>query len=334
MDQQVESSCTEPSPHYDRVVCDTDYCSRHKALSLFSETIASAFMPWAFKYEPEEDFSGRVEGLILDSGAVARVKMSPATATRSSVELERSSSDCIYANYVLLGEIQVAQCGRATVARRGDLVTYDSSQPVTVIKSNADPYEDLTLRIPKFLLAESCREETALHNVCIEAEKIISPLSSCLAFLSQNLLTTSREELSALYEVCAQLLPVAASYVHRADNGTDYLERPSNFYGRELTAFIDEHLADAELSPRFAAEHLGISVRYVHKQFAAKGMTFSAYVTTKRLEFIRRDLISAACRNQPISAIAYRWGFNDLSTFIRAFKKKFSCSPSQYRARF
>jgi AraC-like DNA-binding protein len=122
--------------------------------------------------------------------------------------------------------------------------------------------------------------------------------------------------------------------MQRVHKGIESFEPPSSHYGRELTAFIDEHLATAELSPRFAAEHLGISVRYVHKQFAAKGMTFTSYVTTKRLEFIRRDLISAACRNQPIFTIAYRWGFNDLSTFIRAFKKKFSCSPSQYRARF
>jgi len=334
MDQQAECPRTASTAHYDRVVCDTDYCSRSKALSLFSEAIANTFMPWMFKYEPEEDFSGRVEGLILESGAVARVKMSPAIATRSSLELERSPADCIYANYILSGETNVSQCGRATTAKRGDLVTYDSTQPVVITKSEIEPYEDLTLRIPKTLLTESCRAESVLHNVAIPAEKIISPLSSCLEFLSQNLLTTSQEELSALYEVCAQLLPVAAGYVHRANNGIESFMPPSTHYGRELTAFIDEHLATAELSPRFAAKNLGISVRYVHKQFAAKGMTFNSYVTTKRLEFIRRDLISAACRSQPIFTIAYRWGFNDLSTFIRAFKKKFSCSPSQYRARF
>jgi AraC-like DNA-binding protein len=330
MDQQTKVS----RAYYDRVVCDTDYCSRRKALSMFSEAISNTFMPWAFKYEPEEDFSGRIEGLILDSGAVARVKMSPAIATRSNVELARSTSECIYANYVLSGEIKVAQCGRATTAKRGDLVAYDSSQPVTVMQSNVEPYEDLTLRIPKALFSESHESEAALHNVSIPADKMIGPLSSCLAFLTQNLLTTSHEELSALCEVCAHLLPVAAGYLQKANDREVQIKPPASYYGRELTAFIDENIAHSELSPRFAAKHLGISVRYVHKQFSMRGTTFGTYVTGKRLEHVRRDLISEACREQPIFAIAYRWGFNDLSTFIRAFKKRFSCSPSEYRARF
>ncbi len=83
---------------------------------------------------------------------------------------------------------------------------------------------------------------------------------------------------------------------------------------------------------RRAAEHFGISARYVHKLFAASSTTFSSYVVAKRLEHIRSDLLSPACRNQPISNLAYRWGFNDLSSFNRAFKSRFGCSPSRFRA--
>jgi AraC-like DNA-binding protein len=79
---------------------------------------------------------------------------------------------------------------------------------------------------------------------------------------------------------------------------------------------------------------LGISVRYVHKLFGFTGKTFSAHVLAKRLDFVRRDLVCTNCYNQPISMIAYRWGFNDISAFIRAFKKKYGCSPSEYRAKF
>jgi AraC-like DNA-binding protein len=31
--------------------------------------------------------------------------------------------------------------------------------------------------------------------------------------------------------------------------------------------------------------------------------------------------------------VAFRWGFNELSSFNRAFKKKYGCTPSQFRAR-
>jgi AraC-like DNA-binding protein len=46
------------------------------------------------------------------------------------------------------------------------------------------------------------------------------------------------------------------------------------------------------------------------------------------------DLVSSASRALPIFAIVYKWGFNDLSTFNRAFKNKFGRPPSRVRAEF
>lgn len=66
MDKQIKNSPTLPTAYFDRVVCDTDYCSRSSALSLFRETISNTFMPWVLEFKPEEEFSGRVEGLILN----------------------------------------------------------------------------------------------------------------------------------------------------------------------------------------------------------------------------------------------------------------------------
>jgi AraC-like DNA-binding protein len=85
------------------------------------------------------------------------------------------------------------------------------------------------------------------------------------------------------------------------------------------------------MSPAIAAQHFGISVRYVQKLFAAGGTTFSAYIVAKRLDNIRDDLDSPSSRNHSISSLAFRWGFRDLSSFNRAFKKRFGCCPKHYR---
>jgi AraC-like DNA-binding protein len=190
------------------------------------------------------------------------------------------------------------------------------------------------MRIPKEKLAQVQNQDAILGNVVIMAEQMIAPLSSSLSFLAQNMATTSPEELRALQDACAVLLPVAALRSRIGCDMADEIAAIPNYYMRELTRFIDANIGDTLLSPRSAADHLGISVRYVHKQFAAKGTTFGTYVTDKRLELVRQDLICEACRHQPIFAMAYRWGFNDLSTFIRAFKKKFGCSPREYRRTF
>jgi len=183
-------------------------------------------------------------------------------------------------------------------------------------------------------LAQVKDQDAVLGNVVISAEQMIAPLSSSLSFLAQNMAATSAEEFRALQEACVSLLPVAALRSRTGSDCPDEMAATPNYYMRELARFIDANIGDAMLSPRSAADHLGISVRYVHKQFASNGTTFGTYVTDKRLELVRQDLVCEAYRQHPIFALAYRWGFNDLSTFIRAFKKKFGCSPREYRLTF
>jgi AraC-like DNA-binding protein len=138
--------------------------------------------------------------------------------------------------------------------------------------------------------------------------------------------------LAALYDACVSLLPLAAGCVAgtKKDETTAF---SAGYLLREILDFVNRGISDTELSPQRVAEHFGISVRYVHKLFACSGMTFGSYVSATRLDHIRRELSSPSCRRQPISAFAYRWGFGDISTFNRAFKHRFGCTPSNFRQR-
>lgn len=315
-------------------ICDTQYCAQSGGLSAFRDAISSAFLPWQIEYSEESEFEARMVCGSSEYGAIARLAMSPAVSTRKSLEIAKSASECVYGSYVISGELVVEQRGRTTIARRGDLVLFDSTLPVKLIVVSASLYEDMSIRIPKEKLAPVQNQDAVFGNVVISAEQMIAPLSSALSFLAQNMAVTTAQELHALQATCAALLPVAALRSYTGSDHADEVSAKPNYYTRELARFIDANIGDAMLSPRIAAQHLGISVRYVHKQFAAKGTTFGTYVTDKRLELVRQDLICEACRHHPIFAVAYRWGFNDLSTFIRAFKKKFGCSPREYRLTF
>jgi AraC family transcriptional regulator, positive regulator of tynA and feaB len=311
-------------------ICDTEFYPDRDGFSAFREAVASAFMPWLMERNSDAEFSARIVSMSTEFGSFARTRMSPLTGFRNKIELSKSPERCLYANYVIAGQLAVEQGDTVTIANKGDLIIYDSTLPVKHIKLGDCPFEDLSFSVPKARIASL---DKTFSNITIPNAKIIPPLASCFSFLMRNISSAQPDELGAVGAACASLLPVAVGHVIEAMHDEAF-EHGSSYYARELMKLIDAHIGDIGLSPSVAAESLGISVRYVHKQFAMMGTTFSSYVMSKRLELVSRDLVSDTGRQQPIFVLAYRWGFNDLSTFIRAFKKKFGCSPRDYRARF
>lgn len=310
-------------------ICDTEVYSYRESFSAFREAIANAFMPWVFERPTPGSFSARLESFTVESGSFGRTRMSPLVGSRDRNEISRSREECLYANFVLAGELHVEQGDRVSSAKPGDLIVYDSAIPLEHIKIGDRLFEDLAFSIPKARLNASGQK---FANTLVSANEIMPPLAKCIAHLCQPLTSLPADELDAVASACATLLPRAIGWA-----GGDKLEAanfyPPNRYERELLKFIEDQLANPDLSPRMAAEHFGISVRYIHKRFAMQGTTFGNYVRTKRLNRIRRDIHSLP-HSQPIAMLAYRWGFNDFSTFLRAFKREFGCTPGQYRSKY
>jgi AraC family transcriptional regulator, positive regulator of tynA and feaB len=100
----------------------------------------------------------------------------------------------------------------------------------------------------------------------------------------------------------------------------------------EAKSEIVRRVGWGELRPRDVAEALGISVRYLHKIFAASGTTFSVHLTEERLERARLALANPRLRQQTLTEIAHHFGFYDLSHFNRLFSRRYGVRPAIYRS--
>lgn len=92
---------------------------------------------------------------------------------------------------------------------------------------------------------------------------------------------------------------------------------------------VDARLADPELSGTMLARELHVSVRNLQRAFAAAGESVTGYIRQRRLEEARLALTSPADRLS-VSELAAHWQFADSSHFIRAFKKHFGRTPTEY----
>ncbi|MFD3307536.1 helix-turn-helix domain-containing protein [Streptomyces sp. NPDC058694] len=91
----------------------------------------------------------------------------------------------------------------------------------------------------------------------------------------------------------------------------------------------DSHLADPELSPAMLARELRVSVRTLQRAFATAGESATAYIRDRRLEEARLALTAGPGRPS-VSELAAHWQFADSSHFIRAFKKRYGRTPTEY----
>ncbi|HLL28184.1 MAG TPA: helix-turn-helix domain-containing protein [Xanthobacteraceae bacterium] len=99
-----------------------------------------------------------------------------------------------------------------------------------------------------------------------------------------------------------------------------------------VLAFCRQYLHDPALSPQLAAARFGISVRTLHLRFAKLRQSFGRWLLENRLDACSKALCDPRQGRSSISEIAYRWGFNDLSHFNKAFRARFGMTPSDMRA--
>ncbi|MFI5844501.1 AraC family transcriptional regulator [Catenuloplanes sp. NPDC051500] len=94
---------------------------------------------------------------------------------------------------------------------------------------------------------------------------------------------------------------------------------------------IDERLlTDPDLHPASIAGLLHVSLRTLHRAFAAEETSVMGYVRERRLALVDRELASTSWT---VSELAARWHFSDESHLIRAFRQRFGETPAGRRAR-
>ncbi|MEV6508417.1 helix-turn-helix domain-containing protein [Streptomyces sp. NPDC051642] len=92
----------------------------------------------------------------------------------------------------------------------------------------------------------------------------------------------------------------------------------------------DNHLADLELSGTMPARELNVSVRNLQRAFAAAGESVTAYIRQRRLAEARLALSAPPSIRLSVSELAAHWQFADSIHFIRAFKKHYGRTPTDY----
>ncbi len=310
-------------------VWDTDDARPLERFSYYREAVCKAFMALTPEPPSPAPFQARVDSVAFGAGAINRVRFQSHTIKRLATDIAASADACYYLNLKLHGRTHIRQAGRTVTLSPGQVGIFDSAQlfsidhdagPALSVASFWVPHQALDGRLPASFdfAATRVSDDPLVGHLIVETART----------LNENALARSEQDGVRLFDVLLDLVAMALSRPSR-----DRAEHTmADALGLKLRRVIQERLRRPDLSVRGVAAAVGISERYVHKLFERTGTSFSHYVMGRRLDGAAADLRDAAKAGQPVGAIAFDWGFVDVSHFARRFRQRFDCSPSEWRA--
>lgn len=265
---------------------------------------------------------GTIKRLGMGEGEFFQIESAPADVTHRP-SAAKAKSPLLSLMVQAKGKIGVKQAAQSCLLREGDMCVIDEARGFRLIGEECSTI--LFLRMPR---------ATALSRYPF-LEKLFVTLFPAdepgVRVLADTLLRFAREaeplrefQRSAMMNAVIQMLGMAEPFSSapgtpdwRVARALDYIELNLSVSG--LTAesvAVDQHISRRRLD------------QLMH---AAFGHSIASHLWSRRLEQAASDLRDPHRADRSIAQIAFANGFEDAAHFTRAFKRRFSITPGQWR---
>jgi len=310
----------------------TSDVDRDETFEYWADALSSTFVPLECRTRQPADFRGEIVSRSVGDFRFTRVTAVAHRMARTRHLIALDDPGLMKVCIQLRGSARIEQDGREAEILPGDIAMCDTSRPyVLSFDHNDEDLELLVFMFPQAMMSlpgDAIRRMTATRISGVDGiGLLVSPFLRGIADAAVRDFTfNSRLALNAvalLETICRERIDRV-----RADS-----QRTGAARLMSIQAWLGRHLDDPALSPETVARTHHISVRYLHRLFAAEGTSMSRWVKERRLEGSRQELADPALVRYSVSAIAARWGMHDAAAFSRGFRTAYGVSPREYRLR-
>ena len=130
-------------------------------------------------------------------------------------------------------------------------------------------------------------------------------------------------------EVLKDYFSSAISTFEKTDGKLTHKE--SKKFQQSVLKIINDHIQEKELSPRFIADHLAISVRSLYRKMEEMGEESPTIMIKECRLHVAKDLLLKT--KKTIDEIVFEAGFSNKVTFFKVFREKYGCTPKEFRTK-
>ena len=261
----------------------------------------------------------------LDRSLLVSCQTGPCSLNRRSEEIKNIEDPKINLTFISCGQERIEYNNNTIIGQCSDLLLLPNHLPLTcrVPKS----LHKITLTIPE------SKATLLIPNI----EELYGTKVSLASGMGAIAAATFREMGFQISEVDSEINDDFIDFIVLmldncfAKKNDAFLSKTQKYLFIQACKYIGKNIEDPDLTQAKIAESLQISKRYLQSIFSHKGYTINRYIQNIRLELFRKCLIKNKKKKLNISEIAYKFGANDLSYFIKIFKRQYGITPSQYR---
>ena len=291
----------------------------------FGRAVGLSHLSWTFDPASTSSVVGDVVsrnvGPLRISWLTVRMTDGRWRGERTSADIAANPEPYLIVVMPLQAAIQLRADSSAITVASQELGVWDSTQTVA-FELAGDVYEQISVLVPQRVLRARPTTCQALHCAHIGKENVLSELCvQHMLTLSKFLNAELRPYEISLSSVTTSLFDAVLASLYRAPRDRDVLLE-------EIKNYIECYITDETLSPTTIAAAFEISTRYAHKLFEHDGCSIGEWILSRRLDRSADDVLGGS---EPITDIAFKWGFKDLGHYSRTFRQRFGMPPSSYR---
>jgi len=311
------------SPHHR--TWSTDAVGPHQRLDYWVGAICEAFLEMDCSAREAGGFDGALTQVGGGELAYNQVRAAPQDVYRTRAAIARSRSPAFYLITHLRSPWHVRQGGHTLQLRPGDAALVDAAQTYELHFPQAA--ECLSIEMPRAWLARwLAAPESTLPRAAYRDQGWGRTLSAlCLQLGNEPSLAAAYPQ-ALLADHVGAMLAAALEPAHPHPAGAQTLVARAEDAMRE-------RLDQPGLSATELAAMVGVSLRSLHRAFAAQGITLAGRLRQLRLQRAAEMLAQQRLAQVSIGEIGRRCGFSDASHFVRQFQQAYGDTPARWRRR-